>query len=306
MKKVLFFIDHNWVFGKIHNELIKALYPEFYCDLKSWSVSMTLEEGNLFKDKYDLFVSTPEGCRVLHDSYNIPFNKLVGTVHADYDIYTCLNVNCDNDFFDKLGGYSVIWPDGQKMSLSLGVRRLPKVVPVGLFNAFYPKKDVTTPRRIGYFGKFNRFDQKYKFDIKRGFLVQQVAERCGLEFHIENNVNFLVADQLYKSPDIVMFSSLMEGNPYPALEGFASGIPVLGTNTGIFPDYVRSGGGGVILPFEEGAYVEKAVEIIEKWKTDPDEYRKVCNESMAVGEKIDWKFIRKFWVDFFNEVLEKQ
>lgn len=304
MKKVLFFIDHDWVFGKIHNELIKVLYPEFHCDLKSWSVSMTREEGDLFKDKYDLFVSTPEGCFVLHDNYDIPFSKLVGVVHGDYDVYACLDKIKDaRHKFKSLGGYAVIWPNGQNMSISYGIDNIPKVIPVGLFVDLYKVQNVKPVEVCGYFGKTERIDRG--IDIKRGALVKEICDKSQIKLKQASSFNFLVADQLYKGVDFVMFASLMEGNPYPALEAFASGIPVIGTAVGIFNEYAKNGA-GVILPFEKEKYFKGAIATINGWITNPESYAVACSAALELRSEIDWVNIKPIWVDFFNEVLDKQ
>lgn len=302
MKKILFFIDPQWVFGKIHNELIKVLYPDFYCDLKPWSVSMTLQEAELFKDKYDLFVSTPEGCFVLNASYNIGLNKMVAVVHGDYDVYSVMAKWSEiNDKFNSLGGYAVIWPNGQNISISHGVNRIPSIVPVGLFTENYELQEIREPKVCGYFGKYTRMDRGV--DIKRGDLVQSICTRTGVTIKKHEDLNFLIADQLYKRVDFVMFASLIEGNPYPALEAFASGIPVIGTNTGVFPEYAKTGA-GVILPFEKEKFVEGAIAVIDNWKENPKRFVEACLAAREVRQIIDWRTVRQSWLDLFNKALQ--
>lgn len=304
MKKVLFFIDPDWVFGKIHNELIKALYPDFYCDLKSWSVSMTHEEADLFKDKYDLFVSTPQGCFVLHDNYQVPFNKLIGVLHAEYDIYSCFETIKDfRDKFEALGGYAAIWPYGQNVSIGHGIKNIPKVLPLGLFTDLYEIQNPAQIKTCGFFGKLERLDRG--IDIKRGELAKAITAKTNIHLKQCSSFSFLVADQLYKNVDFVIFTSLMEGNPYPALEAFASGIPVIGTRTGVFAEYA-SNGSGVILPFEQEQFVEGAIQTINTWISNPTVYYRACEAALEIRAKLDWSNMRLNWIEFFNAVLAKQ
>lgn len=96
-----------------------------------------------------------------------------------------------------------------------------------------------------------------------------------------------------------MFASLLEGNPYPMLEAFASGIPVLGTHSGIAPDYLKYGG-GVILPFEPDKFIEEGTKVIEHMKSDSNYYRQLSDESYKIGTMIDWSNIKQEWINFFN------
>ena len=72
MKKVLFYIHNGWVFGKIHNELIKTLYPEVYCDILCWTHQYSEHEFKYLLDKYDYFLSTPESSDIIHKQFKIP------------------------------------------------------------------------------------------------------------------------------------------------------------------------------------------------------------------------------------------
>ena len=54
MKKVLFFIYNGWVFGKIHNELIKALHPDVYFDILCWTGEYSQYEFELLKRKWKI------------------------------------------------------------------------------------------------------------------------------------------------------------------------------------------------------------------------------------------------------------
>ena len=59
MLRVLFFIHDGWVFGKIHHELVKLLYPQYDCDVLCWTRSYSAQEMQYIAQKYDLIVSNP-------------------------------------------------------------------------------------------------------------------------------------------------------------------------------------------------------------------------------------------------------
>lgn len=299
MKKVLFYIHNGWVFGKIHNELIKALHNDVYCDILCWTQRYTEYQFKYLLDKYDYFLSTPHGCCSMFDTYKVPLERMIGVIHQDWDIYQPIQAGTPKDYFNKFAGYAVIAPLLQNISLSHGISRIPDLLRIGLFQDNYPKNEANEPKNIGYFAKYARFDQG--FDVKRGNLVEKIASKSGLNLIKNEGVNFLGAEMLYKDIDLMVCSSLVEGNPYPMLEAFACGIPVLGTPTGITTSYL-SNGGGKILPLKAEELVYQALYEIEKMKSDRSYYKKLANESYEIGRAIDWSIIKEEWINYINNL----
>ena len=298
MKKVLFFIHNGWVFGKIHNELIKALHPDIYCDIACWNNQYTHKDFELFLKKYDYIMSIPYGCFLIHERYGVPLERTIAVLHQDCDVYNPVREG-KKDWFDKLGGYAAIAPLLQNVSLSHGVGRVPSLLRIGTFQNQYPKNNSSELKNIGSFAKSQRIDQGY--DVKRGHLIDVIAEKTNLQLVKSESVNFLAVEQMYNEIGLVIFASLVEGNPYPMLEAFSCGIPVLGTPTGIAPEYLKNGG-GKLLPLDEEGFIYKAVYEIEKMKADSSYYRTLCNESYEIGKSIDWSIIRNEWINYINNL----
>ena len=298
MKKVLFFIHNGWVFGKIHNELIKALHPDIYCDIACWNNQYTHKDFDLFLKKYDYIMSIPYGCFLIHERYGVPLERTIGVLHQDCDVYNPVREE-KKDWFDSLGGYAAIAPLLQNVSLSHGVGRIPSLLRIGTFQNQYPKNNSSELKNIGSFAKSQRIDQGY--DVKRGHLIDVIAEKTNLQLIKSESVNFLAVEQMYNQIGLVIFASLVEGNPYPMLEAFSCGIPVLGTPTGIAPEYLKNGGGKILSLNEEG-FIYKAVYEIEKMKADSSYYRSLCNESYEIGKSIDWSIIRNEWINYINNL----
>jgi len=298
MKKVLFFIHNGWVFGKIHNELIKALHPDIYCDIACWNNQYTHKDFDLFLKKYDYIMSIPYGCFLIHERYGVPLERTIGVLHQDCDVYNPVREG-KKDWFDSLGGYAAIAPLLQNVSLSHGVGRIPSLLRIGTFQNQYPKNNSSELKNIGSFAKSQRIDQGY--DVKRGHLIDVIAEKTNLQLIKSESVNFLAVEQMYNQIGLVIFASLVEGNPYPMLEAFSCGIPVLGTPTGIAPEYLKNGGGKILSLDEEG-FIYKAVYEIEKMKADSSYYRSLCNESYEIGKSIDWSIIRNEWINYINNL----
>lgn len=298
MKKILFFTETGWVFGKIHNELIKVLYPDVYCDILSYSISYTIKEMQLISEKYDYILSTPEGCFVLYEQYQIPIEKTIGIIHSDSNVYIPIKQE-KLELFSKMGGYAAISPNLQSISFTHGISRIPTFLPIGVFRDNYKRNENKLLNAIGYFGVSYRND--LGFDIKRGALIEEIAKQSNTQLIHCTDVNFLCVEPLYNTVGLVIFASLVEGNPYPMLESFASGIPVLGTHCGIAPNYLQYGG-GVILPFEPDLFVSSAIEEINRLKTDEEYYTKLSKESYNIGTMIDWANLKTNWLNFFNNL----
>lgn len=294
MKKLLFYVEDNWVFGKIHRELIKALYPEVYCDLLDWHSVYTTDDLKRFSDKYDYIMSPLAGCTLLAETGAVDTAKLIGTVHGDQDIQSEIQRG-KQGLIEKYAGYTVVSPVLQSVSLGLGVHRVPTHLRIGVFQRNYPRNMSMRLERMGYFSVGHR--QDVGFDLKRGHLVRRAAEKSGVELFNKTDARYTVAETLYKNIHVVMSPSLTEGNPYPMLEAFACGIPFLGTPVGMTPTYL-SQGGGAMLPYDEDRLVDSVAYYIGKWRSNSEVYRKVCEESYELGMKVDWKVVREEWINY--------
>lgn len=299
MKKVLIYIHNGWVFGKIHNELIKALAPDVYCDIICWTKQYTKNEFDLFLEKYDYFMSTPEGCVGLHTTFGVPLDRTIATVHGNWDVFYPISKGVSKDYFKQFKGYFTISPILQNVSISHGVERLPDLLRIGIFQKNYPKKEDDNLNTIGMFSNYSRLDQG--FDIKRGNLIELISQKTNLSIFKKEEVNFLGIEQYYKNIDLIINPALSEGNPYPMLEAFARGIPVLSTHTGIAPEYLKQGG-GCLLPFAEKDLIYKTVFEIQKMKNSKLYYNDLCHQSYKIGQSIDWSNIRTEWIEFINSL----
>lgn len=299
MKRVLFFIENNWVFGKIFNELVKHLYPEYDCDIFDWGKIQERENTDRMQQKYDLFFSTPVGCFFLHDTYGIPLDRCYGHAHSDFDIVDALR-RFPREYFHKLRGYAVVSNPLRYVSFSHGIQRIPCVLPAGVTVANYQRPAPHKIEKLGYFGRLCRKDGD--FDIKRGYLAQTVAERAGVTLWNREHVPFFVADRLYHEVDLVLFCSLVEGNPYVAIEACAAGVPVLGPAVGIFPD-IANMGAGIVLPMEEDAFIASAVNIIQALQNEPELYARMCQAAAEAGKTYDWSVIKRTWTRELQQII---
>lgn len=296
MKRVLFFTENNWVFGKIFNELVKYLYPEYDCDILDWSKIQAQSDVKWMQQKYDLFVSTPVGCFFLYDTYGVPIEKCYGHAHSDFDLVDALR-RFPKQYFDRLRGYGAVSRFISQQSDILKIDRKAAVLPVGVTCRNYERPQPVYPAKLGYFGRMSRVDDTS--DIKRGYLARRVAEQTPIAFVNRENANFLVAEYLYQQVDLVIFCSTTEGNPYVAMEACAAGLPVLGTDVGIFSNLaVRRA--GILLPTPEEDFVTTAVMAIRSLQEEPTLYSEMCQSAKTASRMFDWEIVKQEWLTEFG------
>lgn len=310
MRRILFFVDSEWAFGNIHNSLRKCLYPEYDCDLLCWSKVYTAETFKYLIDKYDLFWSTPAGAFALHSSYGVPNEKLVGLAHHDFDISSPIEKSRADQLngyvgspkhFADLRGFAVVGKKLLTTSIAYGVSRLPTILPMGLHTREYVRPMSTEVKRMGYFGRLERFDHR-DFDSKRGRLAIAAAEKTGMTLYapqFQKDIHYLATSQMYRDIDLLMFCSLQEGQPCTAFEALASGVPVLGTAAGVFDELAEFGGGGV-LPYDENAFLEQAVEVIQALQADHALYAKMHEAALATSKNFDWAVLKPTWLEYLD------
>lgn len=300
MPRLVFFAENNWVFGKIFNELVKHLLPEYDCDIYDWGRYMSPDESAYFNAKYDLFFSTPVGCFFLHDQYGTPLEQCYAHAHSEFDIDNALQ-RFPREYFDRLGGYGVVSSMILTKSRREQIARIPEMLHVGVTVANYRREPADQFTTLGYFGRMARVDDID--DIKRGYLAQQVAEQTGMTLLNHEHVPFCLVDQAYHRVDAVLFCSLTEGNPYMALEALAAGIPVLGTAVGRFPELVQTGG-GVVLPTPAEEFVKHAAAFLHALRRDRELYLAICARARTVGDSLDWKNLKPTWLEALRAVAE--
>ncbi len=303
MKKILFFIENKWAYGKIHNDLIKALYPDVHCDIIDWTVSYSHEDMRHFLNIYDYIVTTPAGGTTLKQSYGVNPNRIAIIAHSNHDFQHTLFVENEAlDFFNEFSGYGAISPVIRTLSIAHRIRRFPNVLLPGTFTNIYSKNTSKSLNKIGYVGLINKVQNNVEgIDIKRGHLVSKTVEAVNLELIQYSGLHFLTAANFYCDFDILMFSSTTEGLPTVALEAISSGIPVIGTDTGIMSDIANSGA-GIILPFEEDKYIAEGINVLNYLKNNPEEYQKMVSCALQKAKEYDWSVRRKAWIEFINSL----
>jgi hypothetical protein len=307
MVKILFFVENNWAFGKIHNELIKVLYPEIYCDIIDWRASFSKESIDLLNQKYDYFLTTTHGVNGLNLFYNISHSKIITLIHSKLEIkeeiFKILNDKVrDNplSWLSSLASFASVSEALVNNCREYGISQDIPVLPIGCFTNNYKKNKNNKITNIMYCGAMGQ----PCLDNKRPHLIEEVCKRTGTNFHAVHDLNFLCMEEVYHKYDLLMFASFSEGLPTVAIEAIASHVPVLGTNTGIMGDIAKASA-GFICPFEENEYIDFCVNKINELNSDTDKYHRLKKRAELLSYKYDWNMIKPIWIDFFKSLGSK-
>lgn len=129
---------------------------------------------------------------------------------------------------------------------------------------------------------------------KAGLAIQIVAFgvhplKDDMPSDIEYHQNIAEADlpDLYRSCDIFLWPTHREGFGLPPLEAMACGTPVVGTDAGAMPDFMKDGKTGYIVPIKQPKQLgEKLI----KLASDPKLREKMGRSAAEEAKKWDWDF----------------
>ena len=312
MKRVVFYVEPDWAFGAIHNELMKWFRIYGYdCRILPWNKSYTLDAMRELDAVTDVWFTTPHGWRFLgYDYCATVAEKTVCVAHAKIDIAEVIHYHGYGDF-DKFMGYGCVSKWLQDTSAELGVTRIPKITPVAInYDMFYgePSDQLQV---LGYAGKFeerhafseeqiNSYLAQPKYH-KRGYLVREIAEKLGLQFRVAEwyHRSYVTMTGFYKGIDCLLIPSTQEGAGLPAMEAGAAGKLVIGTPVVHWKNRITEAG-GVEVPIPENEFVEKTCDYINYYITHPAEYKEKCYQIREHARSYDWSMVVKSWVDLIQ------
>lgn len=312
MKRVVFFIQPDWAFGVIHQELAKYLFPyAIDCKILPWNISYTIEEMLELNNTTDLFVTTPHGWRFLGHNYKtVSPEKCIIVSHAKVDIAELLHYHGAEEFL-KFKEYACVSNWLINVSKELGIERNAKMLPLGLNHSSFQTPVSDSLRVVGYAGFFHQkedfTEQQIKDKLalpkyhKRAWLVKQATEMAGLHFKAAATYHnsFVTMPGFYKSVDAVISASTEEGAGLPIMEAGAAGRLVITTPVGHYPERIMNPGADVV-PIDETEFLEKTIELLSYYKCNPEKYRQRCLEIQHHAITYDWKYVIDKWVELLK------
>lgn len=296
MIKVIFFVENNWAFGSIHNNLCKEFYKRgIDSEIIDWRIPYPDEDFKVFIDSCEIIFTLPSAITYLI-GLGVNPNRIVVVAHEEENVCELETCKC---FIPELRSYGVISSGLVNFSKSLGIERVPKLVRYGInFNYFY-RKPREILKNIGYGGakaSLNRFG----IDRKRGYLVDRALNNVkDINLIAHRHYNFLCMPSYYSSIDGVIISSCQEACGLPILEGAASGCLIIGSNIGYLKEYGEEA--GVILPIEEDLFVNELEYYLNYFRDNPKEYKIKCESIQYFArQKYDWSLTIQDWIDLLG------
>ena len=298
MKKIVFYMEPTWAYGTIHYELCKYLWTYgFDCKLLPWNQSYTLAEMQELIDTTDLFVTTPHGWRLLGYNYKIfDAKQCVVISHSKLDMDELIEMHGLGDF-DKFHRYGAVSEWLGEVSTQLGITRPAFITPLGInTNSFYSKPNDSL-QTIGCMGLGQVGVHQ---NIKRPWLLEIATSRAVLPLRAASSYHhsFVTMPGFYKSVDAVLIASTEEGAGLPLLEAGAAGKLVISTPVG---HWKRAGEQGAdLVPIQEDEFIEKTVELLSYYKSNPEKYRQRCLEIQHHAQSYDWKYVIDKWIEILR------
>ena len=302
--KVLIYGYTKWSHGRVYYDLCTHLHRRGYIiDILDWRVNHS-QYVRQFIDHYDLFMVALDGARTLVDVYNIPYERIIAISHHEFDIRMLIEQK-GIDVFDRFGSYAVVSEFLYCASMMRGVRRAPKVAPLGInYSEFYSEVPQTLAT-VGYASSMAT--TTYGVEWKRGHLAEAAARAAGLDFKVAGSTgkqtSFHDMPDFYRSVDAVLTSSISEAAQLPVMEAAAAGRLVIGTPVGHFPLKAYQGG-GIIAPVEAEKFTAFAADTLRYYKVNPAAYVEKCRSIQEAARNFDWQYSIDQWVELVEAAIQ--
>jgi len=304
--KVLIYGYPQWSHGRVYYDLCKQLHRRGYIlDILNWQINHAQYFHELMPF-YDFFMTAPDGVRTLADSYRVPYEKMIVVSHHEMDIRMLIEQK-GVEVFDKVAGYGVVSHFVYSASMMQGVRRPPKVTPLGVdYDNFY--SDISERlETVGYASSMAT--TTYGVEWKRGHLAEAAASEAGLAFKVAgstaNQISFHDMPDFYRTVDAVLMTSISESGPLTVMEAAAAGRLVIGTPVGHFPLKAYQGG-GIIAPIEAEKFTAFAAAALVHYKERPDEYIARCRSIQEAARQFDWQYSIGDWIGLIDAAKSRQ
>jgi hypothetical protein len=305
MKNIVFYIESEWVFGRIHYDLSKHLFKHgFNCHVLPWNKAYSVEEMRELEGKTDLFVTIPEGWgRGLKTYGVVPSEKCVIVAHLARDISNLINSH-GVDEFEKFHKFGCVSEHLVRSSKELGVKRVPSLAYLGIDYDLFSRKPKEQLRSVGFGGSYSDSEaecHQRNAIIKRGWLARQAAESAGLEFKIacRYHNSFVTMPGFYSNTDALICASTQEGAGMPALEAAVAGNLVITTDVGYVQD--RSKDSPIhIVSMGEDAFLKETTELLLEYKHDDAKYKRRCEEIQEHARRYDWSNCIGGWIELLT------
>lgn len=137
----------------------------------------------------------------------------------------------------------------------------------------------------------------------KGVYLTELAKKLGISdrFHLLGYRNDI--SQIYKAADICCFPSIREGLGLAAIEGMASGLPLIAANNRGTRDLFQNGANGFLcVPF----CAEEFANAIKLLLNDRSLYESMSNKNIETAKKFDINIINNLMLKIYSEISRKE
>lgn len=133
--------------------------------------------------------------------------------------------------------------------------------------------------------------------------IEKIINECDLYTHIKmlGNVDSLKMSELLRCSDVVVLPSIMEAVSLSALEAMATNKVVIGTNVGGFPQIIKNGETGFLIP---PADEEKLADKLADISTNFESYKNIGrNAGKFVKENYSWEMVCDNTIEIYEKYM---
>jgi glycosyltransferase involved in cell wall biosynthesis len=294
--KLLIYGYTQWSHGRVYYDLCKHLHQRGYVvDILDWRVNHA-DYIDQILPYYDVLLSALDGIRTLTDAYGVPPSKIIALSHHEFDIRMLVEQK-GLEIFSEFAGYGVVSEFMYGASLMSGVKRVPRVVPLGINYSEFHADVSERLQTVGYASSM--WVETYGVEWKRGALAEAAAREAGLPFKVAGQLSFHDMPEFYRTVDAVLTSSLSESAGLPAMEAAAAGRLVISTPVGQFPLNAYRGG-GIMAPIEADKFTSFAAATLRYYQEHPEAYVAKCQAIQEAARQFDWRHSIDAWVEFID------
>lgn len=132
--------------------------------------------------------------------------------------------------------------------------------------------------------------------------IDKFAEQNGIDhlMHFYNNVDLKDLPAIYQQSECLVYASIFEGFGIPILEGLNSGVPVITSKGGVFPE-----SGGDACYYVDATSVDEMLEALEKVLHDNDLRENMIEKGYQHVQKFREEEIAKNIMNVYNKIIAK-
>lgn len=298
-EKIALLGPREWALASIHNFVQKYLLPHYQVDILFWDNPNETQQA--LSGEYKLVIGESNIMGIEEMGWPIGEEvTLLPIYHHNVLTTPHPNFHSERDA-SVLKKYTI---GAISKNIALQVKQKYEVeaslLPIGVCDKFWEKRNITQINKLGHVSdplrcKHNLLEYE---TVKRSKIFFDIVKQSNIPGDHIYGKHFSEGTKIYEGFDMVVCTSIDEGNPMSLLECAAAKIPFISTKVGIVPEY------NSVKTFDT---VEEAVEIIRHLNSSPlvlQQYvEDVYNEVMADRE---WnKIVEKYWIPEIQNILKK-